>query len=339
MTAPLKTLLIGFGGIAHGLAADARMATWFPIATHVQAINENPNFQLAGIVDPDPAARAIAASDWGAEAFEDISAAATLDPDIIVFASPPGERAAALAAFSSLKGVIVEKPLGGDDGRQLIESCDTGNIPVQVNYWRRGDATLQALAAGDLETRIGALQAGHALYGNGLANNGSHLVDMIRMLAGEPVWVQALGDAAPAQQTPIANDIHVAFALGLGNGACITAHPVDFTHFREVSLDLWGTRGRLSFMQETLDIRHFDRVPNRGLDNEFEIASDAGTLLPSTVASALPNLYENIFAAIHAKANLLSSGASALRTETIIERIQLSARQRGERLDTSAGVS
>lgn len=339
MTAPLRTLLIGFGGIAHGLAADARMAKWFPIATHVQAIIKNPNFHLIGIVDPDPAAREIAASDWGTEAFEDIQAAAALNPEVVVFATPPGERAAALATFPSLKGVIVEKPLGGDDGQRLIETCHTRAIPVQVNYWRRGDATLQALAAVGLEARIGTFQAGHALYGNGLANNGSHLVDMIRMLTGEPIWVQALGDAEPANQTPVANDIHVAFALGLGNGSCITAHPVDFTHYREVSLDLWGTQGRLAFMQETLDIRHFDRVPNRGLDDEFEIASDAGTLLPCTVASALPNLYENLSAAIHSKATLLSTGESALRTETIIERIRLSANQRGKRLEIPADTS
>ncbi len=339
MTAPLKTLLIGFGGIAHGLAADARMAKWFPTATHVQAINESPHFQLSGVIDPDPAARAIAASDWSTEAFENIQAAAALDPDVVVFATPPGERASALATFPSLKGVIVEKPLGGEDGQRLIKTCHTRDIPVQVNYWRRGDATLQALAAGDLEVRIGTIQAGHALYGNGLANNGSHLVDMIRMLTGEPVWVQALGNAEPVDQTPIANDIHVAFALGLGNGTCLTAHPVEFTHYREVSLDLWGTQGRLSFMQETLDIRHFKRAPNRGLDDAFEIASDAGTLLPSTVASALPNLYENLSAAIHGKASSLSTGASALRTETIIEHIQLSANQRGERLNIPADVS
>ena len=85
---------------------------------------------------------------------------------------PQAKRTDALATFPSIKGVVVEKPLGGDDGRHLIETCDARDFPVQVNYWRRGDATLQALATGDLKNRIGAFQAGHALYGNGLANNG-----------------------------------------------------------------------------------------------------------------------------------------------------------------------
>jgi len=338
MTAPLKTLLIGFGGIAHGLAADDRMAKWFPVATHIQALEQNPNFQLIGIVDPDPHARAIAVSDWETEAFETVQAAAALDPDVIVFATPPGKRTDALATFPSIKGVVVEKPLGGDDGRHLIKTCDARDFPVQVNYWRRGDATLQALATGDLKNRIGAFQAGHALYGNGLANNGSHLVDMIRMLLGEPIWVQALGDAKSVHQSPITDDVHVSFALRFDDGTCVSAHPVDFTKYREVSLDLWGTQGRLSFMQETLDIRHFDTAPNRGLNDAFEIASDAGTLLSSTVTSALPNLYENLSAAINGKAALLSTGQSALRTETIIVHIKLSANQDGERLDVKMGA-
>lgn len=339
MTAPLRTLLIGFGGIAHGLAADTRMAKWFPVATHIQALEQNSNFQLVGIVDPDPGARAIAVSDWGTEAFKNIQAAASLDPDVIVFATPPGERAEALTTFPSIKGVVVEKPLGGDDGRHLVETCEARSIPVQVNYWRRGDATLQTLAAGDLNNRIGTFQAGHALYGNGLANNGSHLVDMACMLLGEPVWVQALGDAKPTHQSPIAGDVHASFALGFDDDTCVSAHPVDFTQYREVSLDLWGSKGRLSFMQETLDIRHFNSVPNRGLDDAFEIANDAGTLLPSTVASALPNLYENLSAAINGKAPLLSPGQSALRTETIIEHIKLSANRHGERLDVKVDAT
>ena len=34
----LRTLIVGFGGIARGLAADAKMAHWFPVATHAQAL-------------------------------------------------------------------------------------------------------------------------------------------------------------------------------------------------------------------------------------------------------------------------------------------------------------
>ena len=339
MTASLSTLLVGFGGIAHGLATDKRMANWFPVATHAQAISQSDSFHLVGIVDPDPDARKVAEADWNVDAFNSIDAATSLAPDIIVFATPPGKRAAALAKFPDIKGVFVEKPLGGEDGRRLIETCNALDIPVQVNFWRRGDEMLQALSNGVLTDRIGVLQAGHALYGNGLANNGSHLIDMIRMLLGEPTWVQALGAVHPLAQSPIADDVHVGFVLGFESDASVSAHPVNFSQYREVSLDLWGSHGRLALMQETLDIRHYDKVANRGLDGAFEIASDAGTALPSTVASALPNLYENLAARINGEALLMSTGESALKTEAIIEQILRSADRRGERLEILADVS
>mgnify|MGYP001412936739 CR=1 FL=1 len=58
------------------------------------------------------------------------------------------------------------------------------NLPVLVNYWRRADRLFQALAAGGLTEHVGSPQAVFGLYGNGLVNNGGHLIDFLRMLLG-----------------------------------------------------------------------------------------------------------------------------------------------------------
>lgn len=328
----LKTLIVGFGGIARGLASDERMGKYFPIATHAQALTADDGFDWIGVVDPDPAARHSAETDWNVPAFETPFLASHLEPDILVLASPPGMRTDALSFLPSVRGVFAEKPLGGVDGEALVQIAEGRRIPLQVNYWRRGDETLGTLASGEMKLRIGTLQAGTGVYGNGLDNNGSHLIDMIRMLLGEPIWVQAISDAVPLSGGPVAGDIHVAFALGLRSGAVITAHPLDFKHYREVALDLWGTTGRLSLQQETLDIRHLPRTANRGLDNEHEIAADQGALLPCTVADALPQLYQNLHDAVQHGEALLSPGASALVTERVITLIRQSANQGNARL-------
>lgn len=332
MTAPLRTLIVGFGGIARGLATDQRMAQWFPIATHAQALRADDRFQWVGVVDPDPYARHCAETDWQIAAFDDVAAAAQLAPDVLVLATPPGSRVDALRALPSVRAVFAEKPLGTADGKALIESCAARAIPLQVNFWRRGDATLNDLAAGGLGQRIGALQAGTGIYGNGLANNGSHLIDMVRMLVGTPKWVQAIGDAKPLSGGPVADDLQIAFALGMADGAAITVHPVDFSHYREVALDLWGTRGRLALQQETLDIRLMPRVANRGLEEAYEIAADQGLPLTSTVADALPGLYGNLHDAVTTGAPLLSPGTSALETEHIIDLIRMSSQNGNARL-------
>lgn len=335
MSAPLKALMVGFGGIARGLATDSRMAQYFPIATHAQALRADPNFDWVGVVDPDPVACQSARTEWQVAAFSDVAEAVPLAPDVLVLATPPGNRADVLRQLPSVSAVFAEKPLGDADGKMLVDLCAARAIPLQVNFWRRGDETLNVLATGGLPRRIGTLQAATGMYGNGLANNGSHLIDMIRLLVGEPRWVQALGPALPLENAPIAGDIHVAFALGMAKNAVITVHPLDFSHYREVALDLWGTEGRLALQQETLDIRHLPLQPNRGLDHENEIAADQGSILKSTVADALPRLYDNLYRAATNGAPLFSPGASALETEHIIGLIRRSAEQDNARLPLS----
>lgn len=328
----LRTLVVGFGAVARGLATDTKMAGWFPIATHAQALKADAGFDWIGVVDPDPAARKSAEDDWGVPAFENVADARQLDPEILVLAAPPGARADVLAALPSVRGVMLEKPLGDADGATLIADAATRGIQVQVNYWRRGDKTLGVLAAGGLKDRIGGVQAATGVYGNGLANNGSHLIDMVRMLLGEPAWVQAIGEAGPASGGPVLGDIHVAFALGLASGAVVSVHPLDFSHYREVALDIWGTAGRLVLQQESLDIRVLPCVPNRGLENETEIAADQSVVLENTVAETLPNLYANLRDAVSLGTPLVSSGHSALATERLIDAIRRSANMGGTRL-------
>ena len=328
----LKTLIVGFGAVARGLAIDKKMSNWFPIATHAQALQADMRFDWVGVVDPDPAALESAKRDWDVDAFGSLEEAVHLEPDILVLAAPPGARAAALSALPSVRGVFAEKPLGDDDGKALVKEAEQRNLPLQVNYWRRGDRTLGILASGGIRERIGDVQAATGVYGNGLANNGSHLIDMIRMLLGEPVWAQAIGDMTGASGGPIAGDTHVAFALGMPTGAVVSIHPLDFRHYREVALDIWGTAGRIALQQETLDIRIMPRAANRGLDNEYEIAGDEGVELKSTVADTLPNLYANLADAVTTGTPLLSSGESALKTENIINLVLRSANSGNTRL-------
>ena len=182
----LTVCIAGFGKIAAGYAADPVMARHYRYTTHSQVLLAHPRFDWIAAVDPTPDARAAAAR------LKDVETAATgadlkmgRDADILVLATPPGPaRLELLAAFPKLKAVLVEKPLGRtlDEARAFLDACAARNILVQVALWRRADPAFRALAEGDLAKRIGALQTGHAVYGNGLHNNGVHMVDVIRML-------------------------------------------------------------------------------------------------------------------------------------------------------------
>ncbi|MBT7771659.1 MAG: hypothetical protein HN705_16810, partial [Rhodospirillales bacterium] len=154
----------------------------------------------------------------------------------------------------------------------------------------------------------------------------------IRMLLGEITAVQAGGPASPLENPPLPGDVHVAFSANLERGATVAIQPIDFTNYREIGLDIWGSLGRLTILQEGLSIRHYPVTENRALENEQEINSDVGTAIESTVSTALYNLYDNLYAATVEDAPLASSGTSAIRTENIINAVLSSADRSGERV-------
>lgn len=342
MTA-LRTLIVGFGSIASGLDQDRRMARYFDYASHGQALAAHPAFDWQGAVDLRPEALAIARDRWKLPVAEtDLAAAVSkVRPEVAVLATPPGRRAEAVAAMPDLKAVLVEKPLSGpddSDGAALAALCAERGIPVLVNYWRRADRLFQELAAGGLHKHVGNAQAAFALYGKGLANNGSHMIDFLRMLLGEVAEVQALGTTRPAPKSPVPRDVQLPFALTLESGLVASFGTCDFDHYREVGIDIWGETGRLEILLEGLSVRRYPRAENRGLEDAYEISPDAAQDLPITVADSLYRMYDNLAAVAEGKAAPWSSLQSALVNERIKALVLRSAAEGGRRLGVDPGA-
>lgn len=323
-----KTAIIGFGQIAAGNAVDPVMGRAFRYAAHAQVLRDHPSFAWEAVVDPDPKARERAKRDWGIPmvfaSVEELRSAWA--PELVVLATPPGGRAQILEGLPSVKGALVEKPLGRNENEveSLSRLCESRALPVQVNFWRRADRTFRRLAAGWLQELIGIPQAAFALYGNGLRNNGSHMVDFVRMLLGEVASAHPLEGEVARPVGPLAGDIQFAFALRLESGVTVTFQPLNFEHYRENGLDIWGTEGRLSILQDCRLILHQPTRPNRGLADAREVASEAPEVLEATFGEALYEMYENWAAALAGKAELFSPLDSAVRSESIIDALTAS---------------
>jgi predicted dehydrogenase len=303
----MRTVLIGFGKSAH---VDAKMRRFFPKGAH--HLSMDPPFNLVGIADRSIDARTAAMRLPRCDVVQPEAAdLAFLDPEVAVLAIPPEGRAEVLAALPSVRAVMLEKPLGPPSVREpLLELIEKRKIVTQVAYWRRGDPTLRALPD------IGPPQAAFGLYGGGLRNNGSHLVDMVRMLLGEISAVHPVvwqwGEKPPTRRNSFTLDVP---------GAQVSIHELDFRHYREVSLDIWGERGRIAIENEGLSIYHFPRGPHRGLEDAHEI--DSACWSPDVgVGEALPNLYSNLYRALTDGEPLLSPLSSAVKTELVLDQLE-----------------
>lgn len=320
---PWRTVIVGFGQVADGLGRDSRMARFFKPASHAQALADHPAFEWGAVVDTSDAALAQARQNWNIPHLSDDPAklARDYEPEVAVLAVPPEGRQRIIDKLPSLKAVLVEKPLAKslEETEAFLEACQRRQLLVQVNYWRRAAPGFRSLADGELAELIGPTQAAFASYGNGLRNNGSHLIDFVRMLLGEIGEARALGPPLPIAEAPIPGDVALPFALQLETGANVFCAPLDFQCYREVGLDIWGQRGRLAILQEGLGVYHYPLADNRGLENAREISSDHMVELTCPVGGSFREMYDNLAAALDGGGPLWSPGGSALRTETILQ--------------------
>lgn len=340
MTDRFRTILIGFGKIGARYAEDPVMARYFPYATHAQVLADHPAFEWEAVVDPSEEALERARTRWQVPyAVRSVEESPHhYQPEVAVIATPPQFRRGIIEQLPTLRAVLVEKPLGRTvaEGEAFIETCNRHELLVQVNLWRRADETFRALAEGQLTELVGRPQAVFGVYGNGLLNNGTHMVDLVRMLLGEIEMVQALGGDMSYLAGPLPGDVDVPFSLRLDGGLVVAMQPIRFEHYRENSLDIWGTRARLAIMNEGLTLFVYRQCENRAVQGAQELRYEQPQMLESTVGRALYHVYDNLAAALRGEAPLWSPGESALRTERGIQTILDSAQRRGTPVEIHA---
>jgi predicted dehydrogenase len=335
----LRTVVIGFGKMSRGYADDSAMAKYYRYSTHAQALAAHPRFDWVGVVDPADEARRSAQTDWSVFAAEDVESLgpAVRNVEIAVLATPPDQRLAIVEQFPNLRAVLVEKPLGVQltDAQKFLDACAARDIQVQVNLWRRSDQQFRALAEGQLVELIGPAQAACVFYGNGLLNNGTHMIDFARMWFGEIDSIQRLGSARAFREGPIVDDDNPAFALNMQSGLVVTFQPLRFSQFRENGMIVWGERGRFDVMNEGLTLLRYPVSVNRAMSGQREIVCDSPVTISSTVGESLYRMYTNLAETLDARSCLWSPGSSALVTARIVDAVR-AASASGERTETSA---
>ena len=180
-----------------------------PSRTHGRAFSRLPGSRIVACCDSDLKRAQAAAARWGMN-----GASACSDPqalfahqaiDLVVVASASSARSAVIAPAlaAGVKTLVIEKPLAttlAEAGR-LVDVLQAAGARALVNYSRHWDPSLQTLARQLQAGEFGPLQRLVGTYGKGLANNGSHLIDLAAQLADAvPVRARALGSPLPASE-------------------------------------------------------------------------------------------------------------------------------------------
>lgn len=181
----LRAAVVGAGTI--GSALDAGM-THTPL-THAGAWLA-AGHQLCALLDTADTLEGQAAK-WNTTAWRDFDAMMQqVQPEVLSFSVPAAVRPALMLRalqYDCLRAVVGEKPLAGSlqEAQAVVQAYRSRQLPLVVNYSRRFVPAWQTLAG---STAISAT----IKYAKGIRHNGTHAIDLCRMLFGECLQAQPL---------------------------------------------------------------------------------------------------------------------------------------------------
>ena len=321
-----RACLVGFGKIAYGYQRNENYIKEFPVPTHYNAIQEFHNINLDSIIDPDTSVFKNLKKDTQIKYIgknpEEIPNKEEID--ILIISCPPVKNKLDLIkSFPNIKGLILEKPIGRSisESKEIARYVKLNNINTQVSYLRRFDNYVLSLCNKKIKGLIGNPQSIQIIYGNGIMNNGSHMIDLVRMLFGE-FHSKIKATKSDINTTALNNDFNISSILKTKSGINVSLLPIDFNYYRENSLDIWGTKGRLVFNQEGSYIINWE-VKNSRFGHEY---NEIDWINPKAsgkteLGYAMKNIYSNLLSSIENKTNLQSPLSSAIKTEELINSI------------------
>ncbi|WP_417835845.1 Gfo/Idh/MocA family protein [Thalassospira tepidiphila] len=311
-------ILIGMGNIGSKYAFDPKALNCFDYISHAQVLRAHPSISCVAAIDPmlDTLAKDIL--HWnipnGFKTLTDFNNALPhLHPTLAIIATPPTNRLNIIKQLpKSVRAIVLEKPLSSSfsESKEISRICSERNIIVEVNYWRRFDSEIVKLKR-TLNDRLGRVQAGFAVYGNGLSNNGIHVIDSLRFLLGDVTNIININDSPGS------------FILQFKDGITVPIQQINFSAYREIWLDLWGEKGRIEFIQEGLYYRFSELKAHRAISGPVHELDQVQSICSVTGAKrALYSLYDHVLERIHHGAPARSDAKSALENERVANAVE-----------------
>jgi predicted dehydrogenase len=236
--------VIGCGRIAGRL--DSPRSTG-PVRTHAQAYHRHPSLRLVAACDSKREVLEGFCRTWNVPKRYG-SFAELLDaehPSVVSICTQTSSHFQDLkTALTRSKPplILVEKPLC-QTRPELAELCQlvdaSAEATVVVNHSRRFDRAHRRLAALISGQAFGTLVQGRCVYYGGWLNNGSHLVDTLRMLIGPLTFERVVGRVSGRPEDPCLD-------VQLRSGdAVIVAEGFDENFYQIFEIDLRFTGGRV----------------------------------------------------------------------------------------------
>ena len=157
-----------------------------------------------------------------------------------------------MAAQYGVKGIFVEKPISNslENTSKIIEICKKNKIKLLVDHQRRFDPFFSHIK-NIIKSKLGKIQTINVIYGGGIANTGTHIIDLLRYFFGDIDSVNASFSINPSSNPLDPNlDAKIIFK----NKSICNLHALDMSHYGYLELQIFGTKSVLKIDLTTNDV-------------------------------------------------------------------------------------
>ncbi|MBI1245702.1 MAG: gfo/Idh/MocA family oxidoreductase [Alphaproteobacteria bacterium] len=308
----IDALILGCGRIAGGYD---KASEGMPPRTHAGAYAARGDVRLLACVEPDPERRKAFASRWNvAHAFEGIAdlRASGLAFDVASLCTPDDRHAADLEALLDVpvRAVLAEKPLAIDagDAARVVTRYRAAGRALAVAYLRRWDPSVRNVASRIASGEFGAPCRATAFYGKGLMHNGSHMIDLLRLMLGP---IRPVG-ASARFAGPWATDPTLDAVLEASGGAPIHLFATDHGLYDLFEVTLVFERAVVELREGAGRITVRPIAPTPGFAGHFR--PDTGVEMPVRQPESMGWAIDNLIAHVRHGEALACDGETALET-------------------------
>ncbi len=322
--------IVGLGNIGLLFDLDERARRRYLYPTHASVYQAHPRTQLVAACDRDVARREELRQHYNVEfLFDEVDEMLRNQALDILSVCVPAEvqdEVVRAAIRRSIRLIFCEKPFTTSSAlaKELLAEARSSKSSLLVNYWRRFDPSHAEVKRLIEEKRIGTIQEIRAIYGNGLQNVGSHVVDLLLWYVGPVQWVIGVESVKDRAKDPGLDLI-----IGFKNGVRATLVAHSYRYYRILELDILGSNGRISISNEGLDIRCYGVEANEDVSGAQQLGGSPSEI-QSTVGDALYHGMDYLTRLLDQSKQVFSE--HAVQTHRVIEAARNSAAADGKKV-------
>lgn len=232
-----------------------------------------------------------------------------------------------------LKAILTEKPLSLSyaEATELESLALSKNIFLEINNQRRAEPMHQETARMIKTGELGSIQAVCGYYVKGLFHIGSTMLDTLRMLLGDVVWVMAL---PPFGVGSYGVDYSTDFVLGFANGtkAVIQSCDKESYTYSIFEIDIVGNIGRIRITDNGFRFARQKVVDYRNYSGFKMLSGESITY--SKIKSSMLGVFKQTYDAVMSgRTGFGDFAVEALEDVRILEKVRQSEQMNGLALE------